>query len=179
MMRVNLATSFSLAALLLGAAGCSSEGQIELGGAAGKGNSAGAAGASGVPAGSAPLPDWASRMIVQLGEPRYVYSHLGALTGYGEIWQGPSLRADSSNPNGGDWPLGNPILELSVLFTGFLRSDGFPLGSYDLAQPDTQKVIVILYVASQAEVPLGQTAPYAIYSSTSAQDPYVDPPTTP
>jgi len=177
MKQTNLLDCVGLLAVLLGVAGCSGEALIDLGGTAGSGNSAGAAGASSF-AGSPPdLLFMSSTMTVQLGATKYDYSCLSAGAMHSVSWRGPAIDADSGNDTC-PWPRSQPRLSLTVLFTGFFPSVGFPSGTYDLAQPITQNLRVGLNVQNRAKELAGQGPQYANYSSIGT-DSYDTPPLMP
>jgi hypothetical protein len=56
------------------------------------------------------------------------------------------------------------------LFTGFLPSQGFLPGTYDLSDPERKNLVVTFEVSGQGEVPVGQPEPYSRYSSSMTVD---------
>jgi hypothetical protein len=184
MTRMKLANCFWVLPLLLVGVGCSGERLIDLGGTAGNGNSAGAAGApsSGGTAssGSPDLPPTVKEMTVQLGATKYEYSctdQSGQASG-GRLGPGARLNAVARDGNC-PWSHPKPALDLNVLFRGFLLSVGFAPGVYDLAEQVNQNVVVTFSAQNQGELRVGETAPYVVYSSSST-DPYIsEPPTAP
>jgi len=178
MTQTNLVHGFCLLTLLLSVAGCSSQGQIDLGETAGGGNSAGAASASSSHSNSTTGPFSESTMTVQLGVTKYDYSCPAAAASLGPTWQGPSVVA-LAGQDACPWPRTKPGLALTVLFVGFLPSEGFPPGTYDLTEPANQNIRVVFDASSQAEVLVGQTAPYALYSTVTSEPYDKAPPTAP
>lgn len=112
-------------------------------------------------------------MLVQLGESSYEYVDcLGTSLVVGGEGSGPTLTAfsrDNANhpSNCGQWPLANPGLYLSVYFRGYLASEGFPTGDFEVT--DTDHVLVELSAADQAELPVGQ--PQDAYRSYRSDTP--------
>jgi hypothetical protein len=167
MKQTSLANGLCVLPLLWGLTGCSSEGQVDLGGMAGSGNAAGAAGAPSS-AGSPGLPQTINEMIIQLDGTEYSYSCPSGLSAsVGGDWRGPSIRAYEDDERCA-WPHPKPEFQLSVLFTDFLASEGLAPGTYDLAEQVEQKVVVGFSSQSQADFPVAEPAPYAIYASRDA-----------
>ena len=179
MMATNLALCFSLLTLLPSTVCCSSEGQVNLGGVAGSSSSAGSAGFD-----YSPFRTIRSNaMTVLLGDTQYDYSceytEFGSGLDKGVGWEGMTVYATSESSLCVGWSETNPELQLSLNFTGHLVSVGFPPGAYDLATPTMQNIVVTFYVTSQVqELRVGQTRPYANYSSTSGE-PFDNEPTPP
>jgi len=158
MNKQQLGFGLSWVALFLGMAGCSSTGQVDLGGSAGQASSS-----------------TTSAMTIHAGDAEYSYACEGLGAADGTTGVGPVLdaRADSGTCI---WPRSKPRLALQVLFSDFLRSAGFPPGNYDLTQATVQKVIsVTLELESQDEVPVGKSSPYAVYSTVSIPNRNIDP----
>jgi hypothetical protein len=83
-------------------------------------------------------------------------------------WVGPTFSAVSGSTC--SWPLDKPELMIEVLLRGFLESAGFTPGTYDLADPKLANLVIVLSTHSQNELPVGQSQPYARYSSSATAD---------
>jgi hypothetical protein len=84
----------------------------------------------------------------------------------GSPGSGPNLTASTENAASGNcspWPSTNPRLNLTVMFTGFLPSEGLPTGQFDMADPTAvDHVRIELIASSQAELPIGAEQPLAV-----------------
>jgi hypothetical protein len=116
-----------------------------------------------------------SSMELALGGSPYSYSCLdgggSSISTVGDNGgMGPSFSTQNTSANAPDcpWPTSEPGLWLDVLFRNFLPSDGLPLGTWDLADPRTILPLRVRFIASvEAELPVGQQAPYQYYDSTA------------
>jgi len=83
---------------------------------------------------------------------------------------GPSFSTQNTSANAPEcpWPATEPGLWLDVIFRNFVASDGLPLGSWDLAAPESILPLRVRFIASvEEELPVGAQRPYQYYDSTT------------
>jgi hypothetical protein len=106
--------------------------------------------------------------------PTYSFScpgYLGAAMGGGtNAADGPNLQTPNAMNNSPCWPAANPNIALFVGYSGFLPSNGPPVGSIDLST-SSGSPCVWLQVESSQQVAVGKNAPFRNYSSASGCGP--------
>lgn len=116
-----------------------------------------------------------SALELTLGETPYSYACEaagGSSISYLDVngGMGPSFSTQNTSANVPEcpWPASEPGLWLDVVFRNFLPSDGLPLGTWDLGAADTILPLRVRFIASvEAELPVGEQAPYQYYDSTT------------
>lgn len=114
-------------------------------------------------------------MALALGDMPYSYAcdeGGGGAVGVGDPngGMGPSFSTQNTSPNVPEcpWPTTEPGLWLDVIFRNFVASDGLPLGTWDLAAPESILPLRVRFIASvEEELPVGAQRPYQYYDSTT------------